>query len=405
MTRTSSPVIAALLSLASLVACSSGAKTTLSGATGNPAAGVGATTLGATPASGGTAAVNDSAAGTSSSVGSAGHTAAVGGSGATAGSAAVGGETDPAGGAATVAAGAGGMLANRAGSGGAAGDASAAGTPGDCTSLPPVTDYTAPGPFADAKLFASVGPSSNYTMYRPDSSLGKDGFKHPIATWGNGIMTTPDQYKKLLTLVASHGFVIIGCDDTKVERACLNDGMEWLIQQNTADGPLKGKLDVNREVAIGYSWGGGAAIDVSDRPNIKVTVSLHGMPPRVSDAFDKMHAPLLLTTSTGDMFVTASGYVTPNYESSKVQTFYGTLMDPNAGHLYIVDSDGSICSAAALLGSTFGSCQGAPQEKGPTVAWLRYWACGDQGAKDFFFGDDCELCKGHWMNAQRKNWM
>jgi hypothetical protein len=36
---------------------------------------------------------------------------------------------------------------------------------------------------------------------------------------------------------------------------------------------------------------------------------------------------------------------------------------------------------------------------------LRYWACGDQGAKDFFFGDDCELCKGHWMNAQRKNWM
>jgi hypothetical protein len=297
------------------------------------------------------------------------------------------------------------MLANSAGSGGAAGDAGATGTPGDCTSLPPVTDYTAPGPFADAKLFASVGPSSNYTMYRPDSSLGKDGFKHPIATWGNGILTTPDQYKKLLTLVASHGFVIIGCDDTRAERSCLNDGMEWLIAQNTADGPLKGKLDVNREVAIGYSWGGGAAIDVSDRPNIKVTVSLHGMPPRVSDAFDKMHAPLLLTTSTGDMFVTASGYVTPNYESSKVQTFYGTLMDPNAGHLYIVDSDGSICSAAALLGSTFGSCQGAPQEKGPTVAWLRYWACGDQGAKGFFFGDDCELCKGHWMNAQRKNWM
>jgi hypothetical protein len=105
------------------------------------------------------------------------------------------------------------------------------------------------------------------------------------------------------------------------------------------------------------------------------------------------------------MFVTASGYVTPNYESSKVQTFYGTLMDPNAGHLYIVDSDGSICSAAALLGSTFGSCQGAPQEKGPTVAWLRYWACGDEGAKHFFFGDDCELCTGHWTTPQRKNWM
>jgi hypothetical protein len=287
--------------------------------------------------------------------------------------------------------------------GGSAGMAGAGGGSGtDCSTLPTVTDYSMPGPFGDAKMFTKVGPSGNYTLYRPDASLGKNGFIHPIATWGNGILTTPDQYNKTLSLIASHGFVIIGCNDTMAERPCLNAGMDWLVQQNTAEGPMKGKLDTSREVAIGYSWGGGAAIDVSDRPNIKATVSLHGMPPRVTNAFDLMHSPLLLFTSTGDMFVTASAYVTPNYEKSKVQTFYATLKNDTAGHLYPVDLGASIC-IGAVLGATFGACGGDVDEHAPTIAWLRYWTCGDQGAKKYFFGSDCTLCgKSPWNAQQRK---
>ena len=63
--------------------------------------------------------------------------------------------------------------------------------------------------------------------FRPSTSLGKDGFKHPIASWGNGILTTPDMYQKLLLHLASHGFVIIGCNDTQPERPCLSTGIEW----------------------------------------------------------------------------------------------------------------------------------------------------------------------------------
>ena len=160
--------------------------------------------------------------------------------------------------------------------------------------------------------------------------------------------------------------------------------------------------DTGREVAIGYSWGGGAAIDVSDRPNIKATVSLHGMPPRVTTAFEMMHSPLLLFTSTGDMFVTAAKYVTPNYESSKVQTFYATLKDDSAGHLYPVDMGAAIC-VGAILGATFGACGDDVQEHAPTIAWLRYWTCGDQGAKKLFYGPDCTLCgKSPWAAQQRK---
>jgi len=263
-----------------------------------------------------------------------------------------------------------------------------------------VSDYAQPGPFADAKAFADVGPSGNYLLYRPGASLGRDGFKHPIATWGNGIATTPDQYQQLLTYVASHGFVVIACKDTQAERACLSAGLDWLVQQNTAQGELAGKLDVQHEVAIGYSWGGGAAIDTSDRPNIKATISLHGMPPRGANAFESMHSPLLLFTSTGDSFVTASGYVTPNYNKSKVQTFYATLNDSTAGHLYVVDTDAVSCVASAALGT----CHGAEAERAPVVAWLRYWVCGDKAAEPFFFGEDCTLCKSPWTMPQRKLW-
>jgi dienelactone hydrolase len=183
------------------------------------------------------------------------------------------------------------------------------------------------------------------------------------------------------------------------ERACLSAGMDWLIEQNDS-GEMQGKLDTSREVTIGYSWGGGAAIDASDRPNVKATVSLHGMPPRQNTAFGAMHAPLLLYTSTGDSFVTAAQYVTPNYDASQVQTFYATLEDASAGHLYVVDAGATACLASFLLGT----CQGAVAEQASAIAWLRYWACGDTQAKRFFYGDDCLLCKSPWVNAQRKNW-
>ncbi len=294
----------------------------------------------------------------------------------------------------------GGVAGQASGGGGGEGPGEAPFAAGTCEELPAPSDYGAPGPFADAKMFSGAGPRGDYTLFRPDASLGMGGFKHPIVTWGNGIATTPDVYAKTLTFIATHGFVIIACNATQAERACVSAGLDWLISQN-GSGPLAGKLDVSRELAVGYSWGGGAVIDASDRPNIKATVSLHGMPPRETNAFEAMHAPLLLFTSTGDTFVSASGYVTPNYEQSTVQTFYATLDDPTAGHLYVADEGAAVCLGAAL---GLGTCGDARAERAPTVAWLRYWACNDQNAKEFFFDDDCVLCRSPWTAPRRKAW-
>jgi hypothetical protein len=254
-------------------------------------------------------------------------------------------------------------------------------TGGTCPGLPAVTNYDQMGPF-DVTIQADVVTGGEgCSLYRPGSSLGKDGFKHPVAVWGNGITTRHTSYRSTLSLFASHGFVVIACNSANPERPCLNACMEWLVKQNES-GDMAGKLDLTKEFTLGYSWGGGAAIDTADRPNVKGTVSFHGMPPR-NDPWAKMKAPLLLFTSTGDTFVSASGYVTPNYNSSQVATFYATLQE-SVSHTYIMDTGG-----------------GAAKQKGPAVAWMRYWACGDENAKKYFFGSECTLCKSPFK-AQMK---
>ncbi|MDH5670797.1 MAG: dienelactone hydrolase family protein [Myxococcales bacterium] len=258
-------------------------------------------------------------------------------------------------------------------------------TPVTASPLPTPEDYGATGPFADAAMFTNVGPGGNYTLFRPDQSLGRDGFKHPVVAWGNGITTTPPMYEPLLTAIASHGFVIIGTNDTTVERPAMVEGLEWLIEQNDVAGPLQGMLDISKEATIGYSWGGGAAIDTADRPNVLATVSFHGMPPRESDAFASMHAPLLLFTSTGDTFVNRAGYVQPNYDASTVQTA-------------LAEHEGYSHTTPLVIPGDAGD------ERAPAIAWLYLWLYGEQDARRFFYGDGCELCGGVWTDFDRKNW-
>lgn len=280
------------------------------------------------------------------------------------------------------------------GTGGLAGDGGATGTGGlgvggfptvgGCgQSLPPVTDYTADGPFGPATVVTGSGPDGNYTMFKP-ANLGENGFKHPPTTWGNGITTMPSYYDGLLKTVASHGFVVIASNSTNVTAQLMTTGLDWLVAQNDAAGDFQGKLDTKCLVTIGYSLGGGAAVGAGAHADVVATVSMHG----VTGPSGSLHAPLLLFTSETDTFVTASQFVTPTYNSSAVQTFYATLTaagDPqNKGH---------------LIPLGFGD-----PERAPLVAWLRLWAYGDGGAKTFFYGDSCTLCTAPWTNPQRKNW-
>ncbi len=262
-------------------------------------------------------------------------------------------------------------------------------TPNGCAgeTMPAVTgDYAANGPMPST-VVNNTGPDGMYTIYRP-TTLGANGFKHPIATWGNGITTTPAYYPGLLGAIASHGFVIIASNSTSVTADLMTKGLDWMIMQN-GSGDYSGKLNTTCLVTIGYSLGGGASVTAGAHANVVATASMHG----VTGASNGLHAPLLLLTSETDTFVVPATFVTPTFNLSTVQTFYGTLSmaadTGNAGHLIPVDI---LPSSANML------------ERAAMIAWLRMWVYSDQGARKYFYGDDCVLCKAPWTMPQRKNW-
>ena len=238
--------------------------------------------------------------------------------------------------------------------------------------LPPVTDYAANGPYP-AREFDNTGPGGSYTMFRP-TNLNANGFKFIPATWGNGITTTP-QYYPWLNTVASHGFVIIASNSSTVTPQDMTSGLDWLLMQNDAAGELQGKLDTSRAVCIGYSLGGGGAVACGSHPKVIATIAMHP----AGGASQRLHGPLLLFSGTNDTVCVPDSFVQPAFNGSPVPTFYAML--DGADHL------------EPVVGG---------RETAPFIAWLRLWVFGDEGAKPFFYGPDCKLCKAPWTKPQSK---
>jgi hypothetical protein len=269
----------------------------------------------------------------------------------------------------------GGTAGASAGSGGGGGGGGGATSP-----LPPVTDYKAAGPFATT-IDKNVGPGSAYTVFRP-ATLGQNGFLHAPIIFGPGIGQQVTVHTTMLTNFASHGFVVVGTPVLNQgpggaeNLASLQKGLDWILEQNTTAGIYQGKLDVTHAVSMGYSVGGTSAVQLGGHKAVATVVSIHG-----HTASAELHGPMLQTTGTKDTVGLPLQQAT--YASSKVQTFLGTVT--GADHGYIQNNGGG-------------------DERPAILAWMRLFIYADAGAKGYFYGADCTLCKAPWENPQRKNW-
>jgi hypothetical protein len=391
------------IALALLSACGSESEPNASGSGGQPATG-GATATGGKSASTGGA---SGGAATGGSISATGGT--TGGSGIATGGAATGGSVSAGAGGRANDGGAGGVTGGSAGNGTSGGSSGAGGSPGGAAGaggaatagsggsggsvgggaggspLAPVTDYAAPGPFKTSTQ-AGTGPDGTYTVIRP-ATLGTSFLYAPI-TFGPGTGMEVSQLSGLLERFASHGFVVIGRQLTggpgdAVTRMRMTAGLDWIIAQNTVAGSVfEGKIDVKRAVAMGYSVGGTGAVEIGGHEAIATVVSIHG-----HQAKGELHSPLLLIGGTEDVMGDDRSWLAPTYENSQVQTFFGTVVGANHGYIQ-------------------GTVNGVPGgvETPAMIAWLRYWIYNDQGAKNYFYGDDCVMCRAPWTDPQRKNW-
>ncbi len=344
---------------------------------GAPASG-GSLTGGTTSSAGGSAGGSSGAAGNSESGGAAagqggasngGSAGVAGGGGGAAGGGAGNAGGGNSGGAAGAAGAGGGNAGTTGGGGGAAGP-----------TLPPITDYTAKGPFA-TKQENNVGPGGKYTVYRPEP-LGKDGFLHAPIVFGPGIGQQVTVHTQMLTNFASHGFIVVGTPvlnggpGDAANLKSMQEGLDWIVMQNSASGTYQGKVWVDHAISMGFSVGGTSAVQLGGDKAVATVVSIHG-----HNASAALHGPMLQTTGTKD--TVGMPLQQQTYDKSMVPTFLATLT--GAPHQYIESNGGG-------------------DERPAILAWMRYWIYGDDGAKKYFFGTDCVLCKAPWENPQRKNW-
>jgi hypothetical protein len=89
------------------------------------------------------------------------------------------------------------------------------------------------------------------------------------------------------------------------------------------------------------------------------------------------HGPVLLLTGTDDVIDDVRDTLTTLEEAPAV------LMALPIGHL-------AVLSELSATGRYLA----------PITAWLRYWVYGDDAAKRFFWGDDCEMCSSPWITPE-----
>lgn len=257
---------------------------------------------------------------------------------------------------------------------------------GEPSPLPPSDNYAAYGPFATI-VEGNTGPDGTYTVVRPET-LGESGFVHAPIIFGPGIGGPMDSMMNLLQRIASHGFVIVGRQLDGGPRNPENNrrmiaGLDWLIAQNSSAGSVfENKLDVDNAASMGYSVGGTGAVDIGGHEAITTVISIHG-----HSAEADLHGTVLLLGGTEDVMRDGQSWLAPTYEAAQVQTLFALVEGANHGYpAREVDGVQSGVEAPAM------------------IAWLRYWLYNDQGAKHYFFGDDCVLCSSPWTDTKRKNW-
>jgi hypothetical protein len=141
-------------------------------------------------------------------------------------------------------------------------------------SLPPVTDVTAPGPYA-VTVDTTAGPGDDGWLVYP-SNAGQNGVDHPVLVWGPGAGSDPAAYEDMLRQWASHGFVVYS-EVSSSSGAYMVDALDWIEDQNAApSSPLYQDIDTAEIAFGGHSRGSIGTFDVADDPRLETTVHVAG---------------------------------------------------------------------------------------------------------------------------------
>jgi hypothetical protein len=252
--------------------------------------------------------------------------------------------------------------------------------------------------------------NNKFDLYYP-TTLGANGFMHPILTWGNGSFASPLQYDYFLRHMASWGFVVIATEDQQTGAGqTIFDAANFMVHANgDPASTFFHKLNVNQVGAFGHSQGASGAGNalLKSAGLIKTVVPIE-LPARVwctlgPNCFEPANLtsgsvfyvdgstdfpispPTQSPQTSGEQSVQAFYDATP----SSVRKLKGTLIGPNHN-----DVQGQPdCSHAS-----FPCVNGVYGYLGYPTAWFMYQLQGDPFAHGAFVNGTGE------MFSETKNW-
>ncbi|MFF3484444.1 hypothetical protein ACFYXC_14400 [Streptomyces sp. NPDC002701] len=140
--------------------------------------------------------------------------------------------------------------------------------------LPPVTDVTAPGPYA-VTIDPTAGPGNDGWLVYP-ANAGQNGVNHPVLVWGPGAGSDPAAYEDMLRQWASHGFVVYS-EVSSSSGAYMVDALDWIEDQDVSPtSPLYQDIDTSEVAFGGHSRGSIGTFDVADEPRLETTIHVAG---------------------------------------------------------------------------------------------------------------------------------
>ena len=161
-----------------------------------------------------------------------------------------------------------------------------------------------------------------FVVYRPldmQNAVRREG-KLPILLFANGgCMDTSVGYERMLTDIASHGYVVVAIGEMQVYQfdrpekstpsSMLMQAMEWIIKQAETEGSdYCGMVDVDKIGAAGHSCGGAQVLCNAAEPRLKTYLILNAGMGKMEMAgaslknLKQLHAPIIyMTGGEGDV--------------------------------------------------------------------------------------------------------
>ena len=241
----------------------------------------------------------------------------------------------------------------------------------------------------------NTGPDGGCILAYPENMSEDPYVKHGVIIWGPGGGEKPSAYLGAINRLASHGFVVLALSSSPGDGNSASAAINWLEERNNmTEGPLAGKLILDRVGCSGHSMGGLE----SEQALLK--------DPRVYTA---------ILNNSGDLGHSAMSQI----KSGKpIAIVYGEkgMEAPNAEADY---GNSGVTTPACLIKMTGGPTNtgegGYGHGSGPwdgiaaTVAWMR-WHIGGENHKDEFTTPNGQYVsgpiigkQGYWQ-GKYKNW-